>query len=426
MKKDLTSGDYKVIAISSIGGILEFYDFIIFALFASILSHLFFAKGMSPLISMMAVWSIFAAGYLVRPIGGIILAHFGDKYGRKKIFSLTIFLMAVSTFVIGLLPTYASIGITAPILLLIFRLCQGLAIGGEIPGSATFVYEHIPKERAMTGQACLYAGLVGGILAGSVIGTILTHSLSHGALFSWGWRVPFFIGGILGILGVYLRKRVSETPVFQEMLKHREQVKLPIKELLKKSKAPTVAGFFLVAVVAITVVNFFLYMAPHLIKILHYSLGEAFTLNSVGLAIAVFFIAYTGIWADKYHWNPKKIIIIASIAFLLFGVPSYHIAESHNLFMLSIMYIIFGISFGLFVGAFSYMMAKSFKPNIRFSGYSVSYNLAFAIFGGLTPVFNTLLIDVTGSMAAPGYLILVAGLVGLITVVYYKKDDVEI
>ncbi len=427
MKEKLTSKDYRVIAVSSIGGILEFYDFIIFALFAAILSHLFFGKEASPFISMLAIWGIFAAGYFVRPIGGIILAHFGDKYGRKRIFSLTIFLMAVPTFIIGLLPTYAAIGATAPILLLIFRICQGLAIGGEIPGSATFVYEHVPKSKTMTGQGALYAGLVGGILLGALIGTILIHSMPHDALFSWGWRIPFFIGGILGGVGVYLRRRVSETPVFKKMLEHREQVKMPLKEVFKTSKGSTIAGFLLVLVVAVTVVNFFLYLPPHLIVALHYRLATAFTLNCIGLAVSVFFIYYTGVWIDKFKWNPRRIIIIASIIFLIFGVPSYYIVSMHSFVLLALTYVIFGVSFGLFVASFSYLMLKSFKPNIRFSGYSVSYNIAFAIFGGLTPVFDELLIKATGSLHAPGYLVLAAGIIGLLTVMYYKKyDNIEV
>ena len=420
---ELTSKDYRVIAVSSIGGILEFYDFIIFALFATILSHLFFGKEASPFISMLAIWGIFAAGYFVRPIGGIILAHFGDKYGRKKIFSLTIFLMAVPTFIIGLLPTYAAIGATAPILLLVFRICQGLAIGGEIPGSATFVYEHVPKSKAMIGQGALYAGVNAGILLGSLIGVILVKCMPHDALFSWGWRIPFFVGGILGVLGLYLRKRVSETPVFKKILEHREQAKMPLKEVFKTSKSSTIAGFFLVLVVAVTVTNFFIYFPSHLSMVLHYTLFTAFALNSIGLAIGGLCIYFTGVFAVKFKWNPSKIIISASIIFLIFGVPSYYIVSLHSVILLAITYIIFGISVGLFAGTFSTLILKSFKPNIRFSGYSVSYNIAFAIFGGLTPVFDDLLIKVTGSLFAPGYLVLIAGIIGLLTVIYYKKYD---
>ncbi len=367
---ELTSKDYRVIAVSSIGGILEFYDFIIFALFATILSHLFFGKEASPFISMLAIWGIFAAGYFVRPIGGIILAHFGDKYGRKKIFSLTIFLMAVPTFIIGLLPTYAAIGATAPILLLIFRICQGLAIGGEIPGSATFVYEHVPKSKAMTGQGTLYAGVVTGMLLGSLIGTTLIHCMSHDALFCWGWRIPFFIGGILGGLGVYFRRKVSETSVFNKMLEHREQVKLPLKELLKNSKGVTVAGFLVVLVVAVTAMSFFLYFPSHLILVLHCSLFFAFALNSIGLFICVFFTYYTGLLTDKYQWAPRKVIGVASVIFIILSIPLYSMNFSLGIFIFMMIYVIFSIGLGLITSSFSLLILESFAPNIRFSGYS--------------------------------------------------------
>lgn len=421
MKNELSPREYKVIIVSTIGGVLEFYDFIIFALFAGILSHLFFNAKTSTFFSLLFIWGIFAAGYLFRPIGGIILAHFGDKFGRKRIFSFTIFSMAIPTFLIGVLPTYETFGIIAPILLLIFRILQGLAIGGEIPGSATFVYEHINKSKCMTGQSSLYAGLVGGILLGSIIGTIIIHYLTAAHLAQWGWRIPFLIGGVLGFVGVYIRSKVSETPVFAEMVKNNKQAKLPIGELIKKSKFPVIMGFLTVSVVAITVVNFFLYLPSYLTKVMNYPLATVFTINTIGLAVSVFFIYYTGVCSDRYKLKANKILILASLIFLILGLPLYHIFSMHSFSIALLSIIIFGVSFGLFVGSFSYPMSKSFESNVRFSGYSVGYNIAFAIFGGLTPVFNTLLIDITKNVFAPGYLVLFAGIIGIFIAIYYRK-----
>jgi len=210
----LNGQDYKTLSLAALGGALEFYDFIIFVFFAAVIGELFFPPDIPEWLRQVQTFAIFAAGYLARPLGGIIMAHFGDKVGRKKMFSLSILLMALPTLAMGALPTYASIGIAAPLLMLLMRVLQGAAIGGEVPGAWVFVAEHVPEKRIGFACGTLTAGLTAGILLGSLVATVLNTTLSPAAMRDHGWRIPFFLGGVFGFLAMYLRRWLHETPVF--------------------------------------------------------------------------------------------------------------------------------------------------------------------------------------------------------------------
>jgi MFS family permease len=210
--RPLTGQDYKTLALAALGGALEFYDFIIFVFFATIIGQLFFPPSVPDWLRQLQTFGIFAAGYLARPLGGIIMAHFGDLLGRKKMFTLSILLMSVPTLLMGLLPTYHAIGLLAPVALLLLRVMQGAAVGGEVPGAWVFVSEHVPARR--TGYACgtLTAGLTAGILLGSMVATGINTLFTPAELVDWGWRVPFLLGGVFGIASMYLRRWLHETP----------------------------------------------------------------------------------------------------------------------------------------------------------------------------------------------------------------------
>jgi MFS family permease len=213
----LTANDYKTLWLATLGGSLEFYDFIIFVFFANIIGELFFPPESPAWVRQFQTFGIFAAGYLARPLGGIVMAHAGDLRGRRQMFTLGIFLMGLSTFGVGLLPTYANMGTWAPILLLLFRVLQGVAIGGEVPGAWVFVSEHVPTSRVGLACGILTGGLTGGILLGSLVATGLNLLMSPVQCAAYGWRIPFLLGGAFGLLSVYLRRLLSETPVFEDL-----------------------------------------------------------------------------------------------------------------------------------------------------------------------------------------------------------------
>src|ERR1700738_5288271 len=211
----LTRHDYKTLSLAALGGALEFYDFIIFVFFAPVIGQLFFPPGVPDWLRQLQTFGIFAAGYLARPVGGIVLAHFGDLSGRKRMFMLSVLMMAVPTLLMGLAPTYVDWGISAPVLLLILRLLQGAAVGGEVPGAWVFVSEHVPPSRVGLACGVLTAGLTGGILLGSLVATTLNMVMPPEQLTAYGWRIPFLLGGAFGLMSMYLRYLLTETPVFE-------------------------------------------------------------------------------------------------------------------------------------------------------------------------------------------------------------------
>ena len=224
--------DFRTLGLSALGGALEFYDFIIFVFFANVIGKLFFPADMPDWLVLIQTFGIFAAGYLVRPIGGIVLAHFGDKYGRKQVFAFSILLMALSTLGMALMPTYASIGIAAPILLIVLRMLQGAAIGGEMPGAWVFVAEHVPAKRYGFAVGTLTAGITGGILLGSLIAVAINTHYTPAEVSGFAWRIPFILGGVFGLVSVYLRRFLHETPVFQELADRRTVAReLPLKTI---------------------------------------------------------------------------------------------------------------------------------------------------------------------------------------------------
>lgn len=225
--------DAKTLGLSALGGALEFYDFVVFVFFAKTLGALFFPPGTAPWLAQLQVYGIFAAGYVARPLGGIVMAHFGDRLGRKRMFTLSVFMMSVPTLLIGLLPTHAQVGALAPLLVLTMRIVQGIAVGGEVPGAWVFVAEHVPRSRVGIACATLTAGLTAGILIGSLLAAWINTRYSAAEVQAWVWRVPFLIGGVFGFVAVWLRRWLEETPVFVEMRERRQLARqVPVKQVL--------------------------------------------------------------------------------------------------------------------------------------------------------------------------------------------------
>ena len=238
LKRSLSRHDYRTLSLAALGGALEFYDFVIYVFLAPVIGRLFFPADMPDWLRLLQTFGIFSAGYLARPLGGILIAHFGDLLGRKRMFTLSIFLMAAPTLAIGLLPTYGSIGIAAPLLLLLMRILQGVAIGGEVPGAWVFVAEHVPEHRFGLGIGTLTAGLTTGILLGSLMAGAINSMYGADGVMRFAWRIPFVAGGVFGFVAVYLRRFLEETPVFREMAARRSLAReVPIKTVLREHRA---------------------------------------------------------------------------------------------------------------------------------------------------------------------------------------------
>ena len=412
-QRPLTRSDYKTLSLSALGGALEFYDFIIFVFFATVVGKLFFPADMPEWLRLMQTFGIFAAGYLARPLGGIVMAHFGDLLGRKKMFTLSIFMMALPTLIMGLLPTYAQIGMWAPILLLLMRVIQGAAIGGEVPGAWVFVSEHVPARN--TGYACgtLTAGLTAGILLGSLVATLINSVYTPEEVADYAWRVPFLLGGVFGLFAVYLRRWLHETPVFAEMQQRKALAEeLPLRAVLRDHRGPIILSMLLTWLLSAGIVVIIL-MTPALLQsIYHISPTDSLKANSLAIVLLSLGCVASGSLADRF--GAGRVFVIGSLMLLVSSWTFYHSLATHPELLFPL-YAVTGLCVGV-IGAVPYVMVKAFPPVVRFTGLSFSYNMAYAIFGGLTPMVVTALLKV--SPMAPAYY--VAGLcaVGLIVGVY--------
>ncbi|MBA0163312.1 MFS transporter [Pectobacterium versatile] len=413
----LNRQDYKTLSLAALGGALEFYDFIIFVFFAAVIGDLFFPPDIPEWLRQVQTFGIFAAGYLARPLGGIIMAHFGDKSGRKKMFSLSILLMALPTLAMGLLPTYEAIGIAAPLLLLLMRVLQGAAIGGEVPGAWVFVAEHVPRARIGFACGTLTAGLTMGILLGSLIATLLNTVLTPEQMSGGGWRLPFFIGGVFGLIAMYLRRWLQETPIFMEM---REQKKLaeelPLKSVVLNHKRAVVVSMLLTWLLSACIVVVIL-MAPTYLQKVH-GIPAAMALQASCLATIALMVGCVGAGLLVDRFGASKLFIVGSLSLAACSWFFYSSAASSTT-LLFVSYAIVGLSVGV-VGGVPYVMVRAFPAAVRFSGISFSYNVSYAIFGGLTPVFVTLIMKATPM--APAFYVLTLAAVGLLLGVYLQRD----
>ncbi len=384
-QKDLNKGQIKTLALSSLGGTLEFYDFIIFVFFVKFISVQFFPKELSEFWQLLNTYGAFAAGYLVRPLGGIVMAHFGDKFGRKNMFMLSILLMVIPTFALAFIPGYETIGYAAPVLLLLVRVFQGIAIGGELPGAWVFVREHTPDHKKGTYLGILTAGVSAGILLGSITSLIINKTFAEAEIYEWAWRIPFFVGGIFGIMSVYLRRYLHETPVFKEMKETKQLSSFPLKEVFKhpKFKYSLTISMLMTWVLTGCVVVMLLMMPNFVPSIIGINKISNIYLQMAGIVCNCIGCIVAGILVDKYGVSRTCKYFAVTLAILTFGY-FYNLYTKSNIIVIGAFYIAATLSTGIAAIA-PMIMTEVFEPRVRFSGLSFAYNLAYAIAGGFTP-----------------------------------------
>jgi MFS family permease len=417
--RPLNSQDFRTLGLSALGGALEFYDFIIFVFFATVIGHLFFPPDMPDWLVMIQTFGIFAAGYLVRPLGGVILAHYGDRYGRKRVFAFSILLMALSTLGMALMPTYATIGVAAPIILVVLRMLQGAAIGGEVPGAWTFVAEHVPFRHV--GLACgfLTSGLSFGIMLGSLIATAINSIFTPEDVAGYAWRIPFLLGGAFGLFAVYLRRWLEETPIFTEMKNSKSlSQELPLSLVLKNHKRGIIVSALLTWVLSAAIVVTTLMTATFLQKLYGYTALESLAGTSFGTLFLIVGVIAAGALIDRV--GSGKFFMCASV---FFGAATFtfYTYAGVSLMTMFVLYGVMGLAVGM-VGAVPYVMVRAFPATVRFTGLSFAYNVSYAIFGGLTPIAVTTALAIN-PMAHAYYLVFIAVLAFAIGVYLYLQGD---
>lgn len=406
--RSLGRRDYRTLALAALGGALEFYDFVVFVFFAKVIGAAFFPDDLPEWLRQLQTFGIFAAGYLARPIGGIVIAHFGDLLGRKRMFTFSIILMAVPTLAMGLLPTYATLGAIAPVLLLLLRILQGAAIGGEVPGAWVFVSEHVPARHTGFAVGTLTAGLTFGILLGSLVATAINTRFTPEEVFDFAWRIPFLLGGGFGILAVYLRRFLEETPVFRAMQEKKTLAsELPLKTTLRRHLGAVTFCMLLTWVLSAAVVVVILFTPTYLQGSFEISAQSALQANSVAVVALTVGCVVFGVLADR--WGPRVALGVGSLGLMWTSYRFYGGLAQPDALLLD--YTLVGFFVGT-VGAIPYLLVRAFPAVIRFSGMSFSYNLAYAIFGGLTPMVLTLWVE--RDVMAPAHYVAMLAVLGVI------------
>lgn len=399
----------------TIGHALEYYDVMLYGFFAAAISPLFFPTD-DPLAASLFSLSSFAVGFIMRPIGSIFFGHIGDKLGRRKALMLSIFLVTLPTFFIGILPTYEQIGIAAPIALLTCRLLQGFCLGGEVGGAITYIIELFQKRRAGFASSLLEMSCYLGALFGTSVGFICTQDFMP----SWGWRLPFLFGALFGLVGLYVRNRVTETPVFLQNQNAEEKRSVPVLSLLKNHKHSVLVA---IGVCMGFIIPFYLittYTNEILKGDLHLKTNEIMAVNSGLMVLWICLLPLMGRLADKI--GIRRIMILASLTLMVVAYPVFNFAiQEPELWKIIVMQVVISICSIMFSAPFCSVFAFLFPPKERYSGSGLSYALGAALFGGTAPLMALNLVTWTGSKSAPAFLLILSGCVGFISILNAKK-----
>ncbi|MGF6398599.1 MFS family permease [Pseudomonas frederiksbergensis] len=378
-----TRSDYKTLGLAALGGALEIYDFIIFVFFALTLSQLFFPPEMPEWLRLLQSFGIFVTGYLARPLGGILMAHFADRLGRKKVFSLSILMMALPCLLIGIMPTYAQIGYFAPLLLLGLRVLQGAAVGGEVPSAWVFVAEHAPVGHRGYALGFLQAGLTFGYLIGALTATFLAQTFTPAEILDYAWRYPFLLGGVFGVIGVWLRRWLSETPVFMAMQAQREAtVELPLRTVLREHRLAMLPAMILTCVLTSAVVVFVVITPTMMQKTFGMTASHTFALSALGIVFLNIGCVLAGLLVDRI--GAWRTVMLYSLLLPL-GIGVLYTCLIIEGQWLGLAYAVAGLSCGV-VGAVPSVMVSLFPARIRVSGISFTYNIAYAAWASVTPL----------------------------------------
>lgn len=405
MPSETRSGSRRAIIAAVLGNILEWYDFAVYGFMATILAGHFFPAN-DEVTSLLATFAAFGVGFAARPLGGVIIGRLADRRGRKFALLVTIYLMAFGTVMIGLTPTYSSIGYLAPVLIVLARLIQGFSAGGEWGGSTAFMVEWAANNRRGFVGSFQQVSVAAGLLLGSGCAALLSTILSEDAVTAWGWRVPFLLGSIIGLVGIYMRRNVGETPVFRRTTKA-DRSKTTTK---RKSIGLATRAFGFTIHWTVSYYIFLAYMPTFAIRHLELDRAVALWSNTVGLLVLIVITPMIGLWSDRI--GRKKLLIASCLAIgiVVYPVFNYLLANPSIAAIISAQ-ALFGFLIALYSGPGPAAIAEIFETANRATGMSVGYSLAVAVFGGFAPFIATWLIDTTGSPLSPAYYVLVAAVI---------------
>lgn len=412
----------KTIFAGIFGNVLESYDFGVYAFFSPIIATVFFPSN-DPFIALLLTFGIFALSFLVRPLGGMIFGYLGDQVGRKNTLIISIMLMSIPTFFLGLLPSYASIGVGAPLLLTFLRLIQGISLSGEMTTAMSYLVEHAPPgRRGFIGSLTLCSSCSGGVFSAALIALISTW-LNHEQLLSWGWRLPFLLGGIIGFIGLYLRYRfpLHETALYQAAEKNAPKIKPSFFEHYRRlNYKPIVSAALLAGIMAMSFYFYMGYFNTFLIKTMGHSTTVVMQINFISQLCLTLLIPCFGFLSDKM--GRKPVLILGIIGLMVLIHPVFYLLQQPSIGNVMLGEVLFVILIAPIVAMIPTTLAELFHVKTRNTGISLGYNLGQAIFGGTVPLIALSLTASTHNLYAPAWYLMGGAFLSLFTLFTLKES----
>jgi len=403
---------------ATVGSVVEWFDVAVYAYLATTIGAVFFATS-DPATSLLSSFAVFGVAFVVRPLGGLFFGCLGDRIGRQKTLAWVILLVSAATMGIGLLPGYATIGVAAPVLLVVLRLLQGFSAGGEMGGASIFVAEYAEPRRRGYSVSWVEMGCIAGFLLGSVVALVLNFALTDAQLLSWGWRVPFLLAGPLGVVGLYIRTRLEETPEFEALRAAGRVSRSPLAETLRHHWPAVLrtAGYALFQNATLYVILTF--VPSFLAETLGYG-GEVASLSAVlSMSVICALIPVMGALSDRIGRRP--VLGASCVLSLVTSLPLFALMDRGSAALAVVAHIALGAVLAVFLGVTLVAMNELFTTRVRYAGFSLGYNLSVSAFGGTAPFLVTLLVQWTGSNLAPAFYIMAAAAITLAVILTTRE-----
>jgi len=407
----------KVIISGMIGNGLEWYDFAIYTYMVTVISKLFFPEG-NEQAHLLATFAIYAVGFVARPFGGVLFGWIGDKFGRRNALVISIFLMALPTGLIGMLPTYAQVGMIAPWLLVCLRVLQGLSLGGAFSGSITFLVEHSPPgKRGLVGSASIVS-LAFGFLLGSVIVMLVKFPITDMQFEEWGWRIPFLLGVPIGFIGLYIRNHCEESPCYEAAKKEGALSKTPLRDALTQEWKHVLQSIGIYMSVTMPFYLASAYFITFTEKTLGFSKDYALQLNFMVMMLLLVLAPISAGLSDRI--GRRKLLLAAAFAFIVSAYPIFTLLLSKDAHSVFLAHLWFGILVGIYTPPVPTILVEIFPTRVRYTGMALSYNISAAAFGGTTPMVAQWLIQRTGDPYMIAYYVMLCAVISIIALFFYR------
>lgn len=410
----------RVVLASGLGTLLEYFDYASYSYVATTIAMVFFPPG-DRAVALMSTFAVFALSFLVRPLGAFVWGSLGDKIGRKSILATTIILMSGATFLIGFIPSFATIGVAAPILLLLLRMTQSFSASGEYAGAGTFIAEYAPAAKRGLLTSVVPIAAAAGFLAASLMATVLYASASPEFIQEWGWRIPFLIAGPLGIIGLWLRMRLEDTPQFRRMLElEKKQRQMPANQQpgssrWSETRKSLPSMFKALLVMSLNAGAYYLllsYTPSFLIEEAGMSEATATLVVTIGLIAHIIFIPLAARLSDRI--GRKRTLMISSIAFIVLSYPIMTLLSLGGVVLASTVLIVSLMFFAMNDAVFPSFFTELFGTRSRYLGFALPFNIGAMLFGGVAPLIGTWLIATTGNPSSPAFFLMGIGLLSLV------------